>query len=240
MSNHESWLEIPYSQNQFLGWEFLAASYSKTALVVTNITCIFYSAAAATYLFFLFNLGNGTAILELLLKAGADLNAVTAWGDTAAHYAALTGKTAAKPFSSRITILIPPWFHEIFFEDLNFTLVTLKCIKEKTCEIVSVWKFSNVTLKEFCLIVERNFGEFAIPRWSGNICYEQQDFTSGRMEVITKVWNTRGAYIAQLGQNISESHFNSFTGWYRVSHIEISESKWLWGVEGSMILLIFL
>ena len=27
---------------------------------------------------------------------------------------------------------------------------------------------------------------------------------------------------------------------YRVSHIEISESKWFWGVEGSIILIIFL
>ena len=27
---------------------------------------------------------------------------------------------------------------------------------------------------------------------------------------------------------------------YRVSHIEMSESKWSWGVEGSIILLIFL
>ena len=35
--------------------------------------------------------GNATVIVELLLKAGADLNAITAWGDTAAHYAALSG-----------------------------------------------------------------------------------------------------------------------------------------------------
>ena len=39
----------------------------------------------------MFCLANGTALVELLLNAGADLNATTAWGDTAAHYAALTG-----------------------------------------------------------------------------------------------------------------------------------------------------
>ena len=72
--------------------------YFNTLETHNDIT-IFYSATSTTYLFFsLFNLGNGTAILELLLNAGADLNAITAWGDTAAHYAALTGKTLAKPF----------------------------------------------------------------------------------------------------------------------------------------------
>ena len=70
-------------------------------LICNKFNFIFYSDTAAIYLFLffsLFNLGNGTAILELLLNAGADLNAITAWGDTAAHYAALTGKTLAKPF----------------------------------------------------------------------------------------------------------------------------------------------
>ena len=82
--------------------------YFNTLETHNDIT-IFYSATSTTYLFFsLFNLGNGTAILELLLNAGADLNAITAWGDTAAHYAALTGKTLAKPFSSRIAIFMPP------------------------------------------------------------------------------------------------------------------------------------
>ena len=32
----------------------------------------------------------------------------------------------------------------------------------------------------------------------------------------------------------------STTYFYRVSHIETNDSKWLWGVEGSIILLIFL
>ena len=35
--------------------------------------------------------GNGTAVVEMLLNAGADLSGTTAWGDTAAHYAALSG-----------------------------------------------------------------------------------------------------------------------------------------------------
>ena len=72
------------------------------------ITLCFNSLLLPLIYFFLFNLGNGTAILELLLNAGADLNAITAWGDTAAHYAALTGKTLAKPFSSCIAVFIPP------------------------------------------------------------------------------------------------------------------------------------
>ena len=38
-----------------------------------------------------YNISVGTVILELLLKSGADLHAITAWGDTAAHYAALSG-----------------------------------------------------------------------------------------------------------------------------------------------------
>ena len=170
-----------------------------TYFVICNkYNFIFYSATAATYLFSFspFNLGNGTAILELLLNAGADLNAITAWGDTAAHYAALTGKTLAKPFSSRIAIFIPPWFHEIstfgYTEISRKKLGKLQGYKDFKCDLERVLPY-----------YKRNFGEFAIPRWSGNICYEQQDFTSGRMEAITKVWNTRGAYSAQLGQNIS-------------------------------------
>lgn len=33
----------------------------------------------------------GSELLQLLLDAGSDLNSMTAWGDTAAHYAALSG-----------------------------------------------------------------------------------------------------------------------------------------------------
>ena len=82
-----------------------------TYLYVTNLTLSFIP-ILLPFIFFsffsLFNLGNGTAILELLLNAGADLNAITAWGDTAAHYAALTGKTLAKLFQVALQFFIPP------------------------------------------------------------------------------------------------------------------------------------
>lgn len=41
---------------------------------------------------------NGSEILQLLLDAGSDLNSTTAWGDTAAHYAALSGTLANLQF----------------------------------------------------------------------------------------------------------------------------------------------
>ena len=110
-------------------------------LYVTNIT-IFYSATSTTYLFFsLFNLGNGTAILELLLNAGADLNAITAWGDTAAHYAALTGKTLAKPISSRIAIYIAIISRNLTFgytEISRKKLVKLQGYKNFKCDLKRV------------------------------------------------------------------------------------------------------
>ena len=35
---HSDSSDIPYSPNQFLDWDFFAASYSKTALIITSRT----------------------------------------------------------------------------------------------------------------------------------------------------------------------------------------------------------
>ena len=40
---HSQPLEVPYSPEQFLGWDFFAVSYSKPALVHTIIFKVYYS-----------------------------------------------------------------------------------------------------------------------------------------------------------------------------------------------------
>ena len=47
-------------------------------------------------------------------------------------------------------------------------------------------------------------------------------------------------FIIDCFNPVSNIHFGKQHCYYRVSHIEMSESKWFWRIEGSIILMIFL
>ena len=84
-------------------------------------------------------LGNGTVILELLLNAGADLNATTAWGDTAAHYAALTGTMENLQFLVEAGISITQ----------NKILQAETCFVSSNFDLPEVFYFLNLSI-ELC------------------------------------------------------------------------------------------
>ena len=50
--------DVPYSPNQFIGWDFFAASYSKTALVTQMVKALVESAAQTGKCIFISNMYN--------------------------------------------------------------------------------------------------------------------------------------------------------------------------------------
>ena len=55
---HSEPSDVPYSTNQFIGWDFFAASYSKTALVTQMIKALAESAAQTGKCIFISNMYN--------------------------------------------------------------------------------------------------------------------------------------------------------------------------------------